>query len=191
MAYKMKGPSLYKDKLTVNRNGYDNKPDGRSKSSMAQKEVHSMFYQNKPGAPDMKTGKYEHSFEKGGAPKKEDKAFNKQLGDIKNRKARKEEGKKRDTSHKEFVKKNPGMFKKDKEGILRDKEGRSVREANVAEQRRSLQRMDKEGAKAMKRGRKAAEESQKPGAPKKGETEAEFLARMKKQGMTVKPEVNV
>ena len=70
MAYKMKGPSLYKDKLTVNRNGYDNKPEGRAKSSMAQKEVHSMFYQNKPGAPDMKTGKYEHSFEKGGAPKK-------------------------------------------------------------------------------------------------------------------------
>ena len=69
MAYKMKGPSLYRDKLTVYRNGYDNKPDGRSKSSMAQKEVHSMFYQNKPGAPDMKTGKYAHSFEKEGAPK--------------------------------------------------------------------------------------------------------------------------
>ena len=68
MAYKMKGPSMYKDKLTVNRNGYDNKPDGKSKSSAFQKEVHSMFYQNKPGAPDMKTGKYEHSFEKGGAP---------------------------------------------------------------------------------------------------------------------------
>ena len=38
MGYKMKGPSLYKDKLCINRNGYDNMPDGKSKSSPFQDE---------------------------------------------------------------------------------------------------------------------------------------------------------
>ena len=37
MTFKMKGPSLYK-KLKVNRNGYKNMPDGKSKSSPFQQE---------------------------------------------------------------------------------------------------------------------------------------------------------
>tara|TARA_R100001463_G_scaffold13332_1_gene35595 strand:+ start:1197 stop:1799 length:603 start_codon:yes stop_codon:yes gene_type:complete len=60
--YKMNGSELY-GKMKLDRN-MDNTstPEGRGKSSMAQ-----MY--KKPGAPDMKTGKYAHKFEKGGAPK--------------------------------------------------------------------------------------------------------------------------
>jgi hypothetical protein len=37
MAFKMKGSSLY-GKLNLNRSGYNNKPDGRAKSSTFQKK---------------------------------------------------------------------------------------------------------------------------------------------------------
>ena len=51
MTYKMKGPSLYK-KLKVNRNGYANMPDGRSKSSPFQQEDEDgVPRKNKKGHP--------------------------------------------------------------------------------------------------------------------------------------------
>ena len=40
MAYKMKGPSMY-PKMTVQRNGYKNMPDGRSESSAFQQKKKS------------------------------------------------------------------------------------------------------------------------------------------------------
>ena len=40
MAYKMKGPSMY-PKMTVQRNGYRNMPDGRSESSAFQQKKKS------------------------------------------------------------------------------------------------------------------------------------------------------
>ena len=60
MAYKMKGPSMYKDKLTVNRNGYNGTPEGRAKSSMAQ--------YNKKGAPNYKNPQDYKVFNMGNKP---------------------------------------------------------------------------------------------------------------------------
>ena len=145
MAYKQKGPSMYKDKLTVNRNGYNGTPEGRAKSSMAQKEVHSMFYQNKPGAPDMKTGKYAHSFEKEGAPKlkgnqhkidkNKDGKISKTDFDMMNKPGapKKDEKalaryKERNEKNKAFYEERKDEFKKDSEGVLRDKRGTSVKD---------------------------------------------------------------
>ena len=161
--YNKKGAPNYKNPQDYKVFNMGNKPeaDEFSGAPMLKGNQHKID-KNKDG----KISKADFDMmNKKGAPKRKEGIYNKDLGDIKDKKARLEESKKRSASHKKFREANPGMFKKDKDGMFRDKDGRTVREANIAEQRRSLQRMDKEGAKAMKRGRKAFEESQKPGAP--------------------------
>ncbi len=55
MTFKMKGPSLYKN-LSVNRNGYANMPDGKSKSSAFQKtELPDLSQEKPPQMEDIKT----------------------------------------------------------------------------------------------------------------------------------------
>ena len=64
MAYKMKGPSMY-PKMTVQRNGYRNMPDGRSESSAFQQKKETVGV--KPGSAADKKGKE--------AKKKKEKTF--------------------------------------------------------------------------------------------------------------------
>ena len=219
MAYKMKGPSMYKDKLTVNRNGYNGTPEGRAKSSMAQ--------YNKKGAPNYKNpqdykvfnmGNKPEADEFSGAPmlkgnqhkidKNKDGKISKADFDMMNKKGapkyksdaqrkavhaskadggkgapkRKDEKRwdrynKRNEKNRAFYEKRKDEFRKDSEGVLRDERGTSVKDRRAEY---NAQMRDK-----------AKYETKKPGAHKKVETESEFLARMKKQGMKVKPEVEV
>tara|TARA_R100001510_G_C7648624_1_gene205984 strand:- start:57 stop:836 length:780 start_codon:yes stop_codon:yes gene_type:complete len=169
MAFKMKGSSLY-GKLNLNRGGYENKPDGRPKSSAFQKTKDL-------DKKDDGTYKMPVSSEGVTPPR---------LRDIKGGKTKEEnaeriaESKKRKQSSRKFYEENKALFtnedgkpRKDKDGVFRTKDGKSISDLNQAGRTASyIRSLDRKvdgkmvkGYKTKKAEQKRDEANEKSGAP--------------------------
>ena len=189
MAYKMKGPSMYKDKLTVNRNGYNGTPEGRAKSSMAQynkkgapnyknPQDYKVFNMgNKPeadefsGAPMLKGNQHKIDKNKDGKISKTDFDMMNKPGAPKKDEKRLERYNKRNEKNRAFYEKRKDEFRKDSEGVLRDERGISVKDRRAEY---NAQMKDK-----------AKYETKKPGAPGL----KDVVKKVKKVGRKVKNEL--